>query len=158
MRLCGALAQIMRTSRGDAAREEAGTAALEFAIVAPVLLMILLGIVQFGVTINNYLELTGGVGAGGRAFAIGRSSATPRTTATAMIASSAPNLTATNMVFTLQVNGAACATDAACQTALTAAVGGSASVSASYPCNLTIMGVNYAPNCTLTAKATDLIE
>jgi Flp pilus assembly protein TadG len=154
----GISAQIMRRAWVEAAGERAGNAAIEFAILAPVLLLILFGIVQFGITMNNYLELTGGVAAGGRQFAIGRSTTTPWTVATTTVTSSAPNLTAGNVKITLQVNGAACTTDTACETALSAAVGGSASVSASYPCNLAIMGVNYAPNCTLTAQATDLIE
>lgn len=141
-----------------AASDDAGTAAVEFALILPALLMILLGIVQFGLTLNNYLELTDGVREGGRTFAVSRSSSTPYTSATGAVTSSAPNLTAGSITTTISVNGTACATDSACTTALAAAPGGAASVTSTYPCNLTVMAVNFAPGCTLTSTTTDLIE
>lgn len=142
----------------DAARDRTGIAAVEFALVAPVLMLVLFGIIQFGLTLNNYLVLTDAVQAGARQFSISRASATPWTTATTAVTSAAPNLTAANITITLRVNGTACASDAACQTALSAAAGGASSVTATYPCNLAIMGVNYAPGCTLTSQTTNLVE
>lgn len=138
--------------------DERGAAAVEFAFVGPVLIFLLFAIVQFGLTLNNYLQLTNGVRVAGRQFAISRASSTPYTsTKTAMI-NSAPNLGAANITLTLQVNGTACATDAACVTALATANGLPATVIATYPCNLNIVGVNFAPGCKLTSQTTDLIE
>jgi hypothetical protein len=37
-------------------------------------------------------------------------------------------------------------------------MGESANVSATYPCNLTIMGVNYSPSCTLSSQSTERVE
>jgi Flp pilus assembly protein TadG len=139
-------------------REDSGASAVEFALIVPFLLMLCVGTFQFGLTINNYLELTDGVRAGGRQFAISRANATPYTVSVAQVKSSAANLTAANVAVTIKVNGTACSTDAACSTALNAASGGTATTIATYPCNLTVMGVNFAPSCTLTSTTSDMIE
>lgn len=147
----------MRTYIG-VIRNRRGTSALEFALVAPVLFMLVFGIIQLGITFNNFLALTDGVRAASRVLAASRSSAVPLTSAKNAIYVSAPNLTPTSLTITVAVGGASCVSDGACATALTAAAGGSASVMASYPCNLTIMGVNYAPGCTLTSVTTERVE
>ncbi|HWE48093.1 MAG TPA: TadE/TadG family type IV pilus assembly protein [Caulobacteraceae bacterium] len=139
-------------------RDDSGATAVEFALIVPFLLMLCVGTFQFGITINNYLELTDGVRAGGRQFAISRSSATPYSTSVAQVKSSAANLTAANVTVTTKINGTACASDATCSTALNAAAGGTATTIATYPCNLTVMGVNFAPSCTLTSTTSDMIE
>lgn len=46
-----------------------GIAALEFAIVAPVLLLVLLGIVYVSILFNNYLEVNNAAGVAGRVLA-----------------------------------------------------------------------------------------
>ena len=74
------------------------------------------------------------------------------------ITSAAPNLTAGSVTVTTKVNGTTCSTDSACSTALSTAAGESATVTATYPCNLTIMGVNFASGCTLSATTADIIE
>jgi Flp pilus assembly protein TadG len=141
-----------------AIKQENGAAAVEFAMLAPVLMSILFGIVTFGLVLNNWVELTNSTRASARQFAISRSSTTPYTNAKNAIGSSAPDLTSSNVTMTFKVNGTACATDSACQTALSTAAGGTASVTASYPCNLTVMGINYMPSCTLTAQTSELVE
>lgn len=135
-----------------------GVSALEFALVAPILLTILLGTIQCGIVFNNYLTLDDSVRAASRVLAASRSSATPYTDTTAAIHASAPNLTAASLSFSLTVNGSTCVSDGACAAALSGAAGDAESVSAHYPCNLTIMGVNYMPGCTLTATTTERIE
>jgi Flp pilus assembly protein TadG len=149
----------MRPGLG-AFRDQSGAAAVEFALIAPALLMILLGIIQFGITLNNYLELTDGVRSGGRTFAVSRSSSTPYTSTIAAIEASAPNLSATQIAnnTTVEVNGAQCTSDSDCSNKLTAAPGGAGYVSTSYSCDLHVMGVDFAPGCTLTSTTTDLIE
>jgi len=142
----------------DAASDRTGAAAVEFALILPALLMILMGILEFGLTLNNYLALIDGVRSGDRAFAISRSSPTPFTSTTTAVTNSAASLTAASITTTLKVNGTTCASDAACSAALAAAPGGAAYVQATYPCNLTVMSVNFAPGCTLFSATTDLIE
>jgi Flp pilus assembly protein TadG len=57
--------------RTDIRREE-GQTMVEFAIVLPVLVLLLFGVVQFGIVFNNYITLTDGVRAGARKAAVSR--------------------------------------------------------------------------------------
>jgi Flp pilus assembly protein TadG len=141
-------------------RDHSGASAVEFALIAPLLFVMLFGIIQFGLALNNYVELTDAVRNGGRNFAISRAAAStsPYTTTSAAISGAAANLTAANIHLTITVDGTACTTDSGCQTALNAAAGKTAVVTATYPCNLTVMGINLAPSCTLSATTSDLIE
>jgi Flp pilus assembly protein TadG len=149
----------------EAAKDCAGGSAVEFALVLPVLLTILFSIMKFGVTLNADLQLTDGVRAAARQFSMSRSSASPYTLATTALQNATPNLTYGNVggasgakTPTFKINGTACSSDAGCATALSAAIGGTSSLTATYPCDLNIMGVNLAPNCTLTASTSDLVE
>jgi Flp pilus assembly protein TadG len=141
-------------------RDHSGAQAVEFALIAPLLLMLIMGIIQFSITLNNYIELTEGVRTGARNLAISRAmaSATPYSTTVSNISASAGNLTAANITVTISVNGTACTTDSGCATALSAAAGETASVTATYPCNLTVMGVNFLPTCSLQSQTSDLVE
>jgi Flp pilus assembly protein TadG len=61
-------------SRGRTARDR-GTAAVEFALVLPILLLILFGIIDFGRALNAQIELTGAAREGARLAALGYSNA-----------------------------------------------------------------------------------
>lgn len=147
-----------------AAGDRGGAAAVEFALVLPALLIILVGIIQFGVALNNYLELTDAVRSGARNLAMSRSSATSSTPYSSTITdidNSAANLTAGSITTTIKINGTACSTDSACQTAIAAAAGQSATVTATYPCvssTFTFYVKYFASGCTLTSTTADLIE
>ncbi|HEU0218676.1 MAG TPA: TadE/TadG family type IV pilus assembly protein, partial [Stellaceae bacterium] len=47
-----------------------GTVTIEFAVIAPVLLLLVLGTFQFGIVISNYVLLTNAVGAGARQLSL----------------------------------------------------------------------------------------
>jgi len=51
-------------------RSESGQALVEFALVAPILLMLVLGIMQFGIAFEHSIALTDAVRAGARAAAV----------------------------------------------------------------------------------------
>lgn len=148
----------MRRLGCDILSDRAGSPAVEFALIAPLLFALMMGIIQVGIVFNNYVELIDGVRAGSRNLAISRSTTTPWTTSTAAVTASAANLTVANVVVTLKVNGVTCASDSTCVTALSTAAGEPASVSATYPCNLAIMGINYATSCSLSSQSTERIE
>ena len=138
-------------------RNQDGVSALEFAIILPVLLTMLLGIFQFGTAINDYLVLTNAAAKGALTLALSRGTATPYTSTTAAINAAAPNLDTTKITTTVTVNGSACSSDSACQTNLLA--GNTASVRTTYPCNLVVMGRNYAPSgCTLSAHTAQMVQ
>lgn len=54
----------------ESIRSESGQALVEFVLVAPLLLMLVLGIAQFGITFNNAITLTDAVRAGARAAVV----------------------------------------------------------------------------------------
>lgn len=124
---------------------------VEFALVLPVLLLILLAIMKFGILFENYLTLTDAVRSGARTLAIGRGTADACTPAKTQVVNSAPGLglTTANVTTTLAA-GDTCA-------ALTS--GNSATVSVNnFSCDLSIMGVNFLPGCKLNVSATERIE
>lgn len=55
-----------------AIRSERGQSMTEFALVLPLLVVLLFGIIQFGITFNNYISLTDAVRAGARKGAVAR--------------------------------------------------------------------------------------
>ena len=159
----GAIACTWRFARLKAAKAktlgERGTALVEFGLLAPVLLLILLGTAQFGLTLNQFVTLTNAVSIGALQFALSRSDTTPYTDAVNAIKSAAPSLTPAAYTFTFLVfNGTGCATDAACATALTNNVAQPAQVTVTYPCNLQVMWYNFAPTCSLTSQVTERVQ
>jgi Flp pilus assembly protein TadG len=149
---------------------ETGAVFVEFALLVPILLLLLFGFLAFGLVLNQYILLWNGVGAGALQFAVsGGASSTPATTAVAAITGAAPTLTAANISVTLTVgSNSACfsgtassstsAGDTACSTQLAANAGNPAVVLATYPCSLTVMQYDFLPNCKLSAQVTELVQ
>ena len=134
-----------------------GVSAIEFAIISPVLLMIVTGIFQFSVAMNQYMSLTNAVAQGALTLALSRGTATPYGSTTTAIGAAAPGLASAQTTITVKINGTACTSDATCLPLMVA--GQSAVVKATYPCNLTVMGHNYAPNgCNLSAQTAQMIQ
>lgn len=152
---CGVVARI-GALYGRVPRRNEGVAAIEFAFLAPVFLVLLIGICQFTFALSNYVSLEHAVGAGARFLAISRGDSTPVTDTQTQVYASSGNLTHTSISISYNVNGTSCTTDATCSAALVAGV--PANVSASYPCNLVIMGKDFAPGCLLTVTSTERVE
>jgi Flp pilus assembly protein TadG len=60
-------------------RDQRGQTIVEFALVLPLLMMILLAILQFGVLFRDYLAVTDAVRSGARKAAVSRSAPSPTT-------------------------------------------------------------------------------
>lgn len=58
-------------------RSELGSSLVEFALVAPLVMVLLTGMFCMGIGINNYMVLTNAVGAGARALSLTRDQTTP---------------------------------------------------------------------------------
>lgn len=148
--------------------DRGGNSAIEFALLAPAMFMLLIGMMKVAIVFNNYIEVTNAVRAASRAFASSRTSATPYTLTSTAICASAPNLRpcpgVTGLSFTASTAPAgsttftACTTDGGCATALSNNQTGSAQVTASYPCSLTVMNVNFIPSCTLSSQTSEMIQ
>jgi Flp pilus assembly protein TadG len=71
---------------------ERGQTMVEFALVAPILCLLLFAIIQFGALYSNYVTLTDATRAGARKAAVSRLETAPAAVAEAAIRNSAKNL------------------------------------------------------------------
>jgi len=78
-------------------KDERGQTMTEFALVLPIMLVMLLGIIQFGVAFNNYVTLTDAVRAGARKAAVSRSSSDPAGACRAQVLAAAGSLDTTEL-------------------------------------------------------------
>ena len=84
---------------------ERGQSLFEFALVLPIVMLVLLGMVVFGIAVNNYLELTNGTTAGAQAVSIIRGqNIDPCAAVTAPFYAAAYNLTQANVKFTITIS------------------------------------------------------
>ena len=137
-------------------KDRRGASLVEFAIGLPVLMLIGLGMLKFGVAMSQYVMLTNAASSGATALALARGTTTPYTTATTAITSSAPSLKSGSITTTVKVNGTACTTNTGCAALLTA--GATAQVTTTYPCDLTVMGRNFKSGCTLSAQSAQMVQ
>jgi Flp pilus assembly protein TadG len=128
---------------------ERGQAVVEFAIVIPVLLLVVFGILQFGILYNNYIQLTNAADAGGRLFSIERAQAAPCSDVQANVDAAAANLNVSNLVVTMQEIGtnaqqwSSSPSGATCPWPAAAMVSGdTALVTVQYPWTLGFLGLN----------------
>jgi Flp pilus assembly protein TadG len=73
-------------------RSERGQTMTEFAIVLPLLVVLVFAIVQFGITFNNYVTITDAARAGARVGAVSRQSSDPTGACTTAVKNAAANL------------------------------------------------------------------
>jgi len=144
---------------------ERGQSLVEAALVFPVLLVIMTGILSFGLAFNNYLILTNAVGAGGRALAIARGNTTdPCATASSAVSQSAVLLNSSNISYTWTLNGTPyTGTSCSSSSTTTGAAGNlvqgqNAQITITYPCSLAVFRINLVPSCQLTASTTELVQ
>ncbi|AOT02065.1 TadE/TadG family type IV pilus assembly protein [Arthrobacter sp. U41] len=78
-------------------RSERGAVAVEFALLAPVLIMLLLGIVEFGRAYNTQISLSSAAREGVRVMAIGNNPTAARTAAKNAAAGLQPALSEANI-------------------------------------------------------------
>jgi Flp pilus assembly protein TadG len=121
-------------------RSEKGQAMVEFALVAPLLLVLVFGIIQFGIAYNNALTLSNAVRAGARAAIVsGQTGATAA--AQAAVLASAPNLNQTQLASGITVTTTS--------TAVT--------VKATYPYSISLLGIPVTSG-SLSSSTTEGLE
>ena len=123
-------------------RNETGQTMAEFAIILPVLCVLLFGIIQIGIVFNNYVTLTDAVRAGARTAAVSRSGGNPTGATTSAVRSSASDLNQTNLGVSVS-------------SAWTA--GTPVTVTATYPYSINLLGWVVAAG-KLTSKTTERVE
>lgn len=151
------------------AGSEKGQALVEFALVLPVLLLVVTGITTFGIALNNYLQLTEAVGIGGQALSVSRGNTTDPCNTVSSAVEGASSLTSSSLSFTTKIytssssstsySGASCSsTSTTTGAAGNLTQGQAAVVTVTYPCSLAVYNFNIAPTCNLTAQVTEIIQ
>ncbi|HTV88032.1 MAG TPA: TadE/TadG family type IV pilus assembly protein [Stellaceae bacterium] len=149
---------------------DTGIAAVEFALVLPILSFMLIGLVSFGSALNNFVDLTEGVRVAARVLA--QSSAYPSqgySNAISFLQNATANLNQSNLNWYVYVNSSstACnsttnsstaADNTACNNALNSAAGDAVTVTATYSLCVSVMGHNFLPGCQLTTTTTQMVE
>jgi Flp pilus assembly protein TadG len=107
-------------------RDSRGQTLTEFALVLPILVLLLFGIVQFGVVFNHYLTITDATRAGARQGAVSRHLGDPTGAVVSRVRASAAELDQAEL-------------DVAVSSPWTQ--GGDVTVTASYPYEISLLGV-----------------
>jgi len=146
-------------------RKQKGQSLVEFALVMPLLLLVVTGIAAFGIYLNNYMALTDAVSTGARLLAINRGQTTDPCALTVLaVENAAPFLAPANLTFkfvfnTTAYSGTSCSSSTPYTGAASHLVAGQpATVTVTYPCNLAVYGTNYMPSCTFTAQTTEIVQ
>ncbi len=107
---------------------EKGQTMTEFAIVLPIFVVLLFGIIQFGIAFNNYVTLTDAARAGARKGAVSRNSSNPAGACKSAVLAAAGALKQSILSPRVQ-----------CLSSWSA--GSDIEVDASYPYNITLFGI-----------------
>jgi Flp pilus assembly protein TadG len=123
---------------------------VEFALVAPILLLLVFGIVQFGILFNNYLTLTDAVRAGARQAAVSRTLTDPVGTTKTRVTTAAANLKASDIDITVDPYDPKNGTHDWVQ-------GGDVTVTATYPYSISLLGL-VVTSGRITSQTTERVE
>jgi Flp pilus assembly protein TadG len=114
----------------------------EFALVLPVLALMLFAVIQFGITFNNYITVTDAARAGARKAAVSRGTANPAKTAETAVRASAAGLDQDRLDVEIESNFDR---------------GTDVRVSASYPYSISLLGL-VVRSGRLTSTTTERVE
>jgi len=140
------------TMRRRSARED-GQAYVEFALVLPILLLVVMGIIQFGTVFKNYIALTDSVRVGARQAAVSRSILDPSQRIPlieAKMKDAAGTLDTSKMVISVKPWDPDTNTEAW-------VAAGDVTVRASYPLQINLFGM-VVFDSTINARTTERVE
>jgi Flp pilus assembly protein TadG len=145
-------------------RNSEGGALVEFALVAPLMLMLVTGMFGFGFALFSYFQLSNAVDIGARTLAVSRATNSdgttpdPCATAATAITNAAPSLAASNMTLSFTLNGTSYPSAKTCIAGEANVLSGkTAQVTATYP--YTVMLFGWKPVAmTLSASTTELMQ
>ncbi len=123
-------------------RNEQGQAMTEFALVLPILALLLFAVIQFGIVFNNYVQLTDATRAGARKASVSRELADPVGTTVAAVRASAKDLKQSDLNITVNSTWQP-ATDV--------------TVTATYPYSISLLGM-VVKSGRLSSTTTERVE
>ena len=141
---------------------ERGSVLIESALVMPMLVLMIAGIADYGVTLYQYHTLSTATGSAVRQLIVSRGFANPWTSVKSQFSIWAPNMAVPDSAWSVWIadsNGTLqkCTNDATCKTALDAAAGRQASVRLNYNCTAMFLPSMASP-CPIKATATGMVE
>lgn len=142
--------------------DQDGQSMVEFALVAPMVLILATGICFMGICLQRYLVLTNAVTTGAQQVAISRGSTTdPCATAASAVSAAVPGLSSSSLTFTLTLSSTAYGpytgvSNASCSKA-TLSQNESATLTVSYPVTIPIYGFKNQ-NFTMTATTEEIVQ
>ena len=149
--------------------EEEGASLVEFALVSSMLLLPLTTfIMSFGAFMANQMQLINAVDIGARSVAVnGGITLDPCNIASSAVIAAAPGLNPSQLTFNYSFNGTpyngtSCSSASLVtpgSAAANLAGGTTATVTVSYPCNLSIFGRNFMPSgCSMRASTSEMVQ
>ena len=135
------------------ARRDDGQAYVEFALILPVLLLVVMGIIQFGTAFKDYIALTDAVRVGARQGAVSRSIVDPTQRVPLVVAKTkgaAGTLDTSKMVITVKPWDPISNTEAWVPS-------GDVTVTASYPFKVNLFGI-VVFDSTINSRTTERVE
>jgi Flp pilus assembly protein TadG len=135
-----------RTTDRVSARDERGQTMTEFALVLPILVLLLFAVIQFGIVFHNYITITDAARAGARkgAVALHSGAKSGASAATAAAKASAENLDQSKLAVSVSASPGW-------------TQGSDIKVTVSYPYALKLLGVTVQSG-TLSSSTTERIE
>jgi Flp pilus assembly protein TadG len=125
-------------------RNEHGQTLVEFALVLPILCLLVLGVIQFGIVFNNYITLTDAVRAGARKGAVGRHLQDPQGAVEDAVRNAASDLDETDLQISVDSSWTQ---------------GSDVTVSASYPYEIKLLGFGITiTSGQLNSSTTERVE
>jgi Flp pilus assembly protein TadG len=133
----------MRSCGNTNLRDERGQTLVEFALVLPLLALVLFAVIQFGIVYNNYISLTDAVRAGARKGAVSRFVSDPNgTTRQAVVDSASGDLSTSSLGVTVTSDWQP---------------GDTVTVQATYPYSINLFGIVVASG-NLTSRTVERVE
>lgn len=123
-------------------RREQGQTLTEFALVLPLLALLLFGVIQFGIVFHQYVTLTDAVRAGGRQGAVARDLPNPSASVEDRVRSSSVNLDQSKLSVSVSS---------------TFQRGDDVTVTATYPYSINLLGI-VVKSGNFSATATERVE
>jgi Flp pilus assembly protein TadG len=145
--------------------DESGQSLVELALALPALLLVVTGLMAFGVAFNNYMVLTDATAVGARQLTVSRGQTTdPCLTLANAVIAAAPLLTKTSLTFKVSLNGTVysgttCSGSSTSGAPANMILGTNAIVTVTYPYTLNMYGLKLAATgAVLTAQTTELMQ
>ena len=141
---------------------ETGSALVEFSLLAPLLIMLWVGAMQFSPLLRDQIILQAAAHQGAQVLAAGRTDANVYSDVQNAVSVAAGSMSS-GLTVSLSIcnsGGSSCSACQAstCANVLQSAAGDAAQVSVSYPCSLTYALFNLSASCTLSASESVLVE